>query len=463
MDQKAYIVVDMGFGDAGKGSIVDYLCQTEKKAGPILVVRFNGGPQAAHNVVLPDGTHHTFSQFGSGTFAGADTYLAPLMWVDPIALLTESDHLKEKGIVNPLGRIHVSRQCGVITPWHQAMNQLRELCRTYHDGNAHGSCGVGFGEAMADFVYFNRMLTVEGLRKDDLGLVLTEIRNQKATEWESLRIQFDIDKPTDLGQEAEKALDMLYDPRFVDGASKLYKEFVNSVDMDTVGPMLKNYSRIIFEGAQGILIDQRSGFHPYTTWSNCTSRIARVMLEHEQIPYTTIGVTRTYMVRHGRGPLPTERHSPLYRSDMVGPHNVPNAWQGESRIGHLDLPMLRYAKQVDGRIDALAVTHVDKLSVETGACNAYLCRRTNDDGSYEFRDVTFPAPSVMRTGQPSGWIRGPKPGEESSWLQRIADLIGLPIMITSSGPTWKDKKLFLRPEKSDEKAHESGVVEDACT
>src|SRR5579864_7866772 len=96
---KVFLVQGLGYGDEGKGSIVDYLVRQEKAP---LVVRFNGGAQAAHNVVTDDGRHHTFTQFGSGTFAGARTFLSRFMIVNPFTLLTEAKALEQKGVANPL-------------------------------------------------------------------------------------------------------------------------------------------------------------------------------------------------------------------------------------------------------------------------------------------------------------------------------------------------------------------------
>src|SRR5262245_61258810 len=124
--KRAIITVGLGFGDEGKGAMVDYLCRRQKGD---LVIRYCGGSQAGHNVELPDGRRHTFSQFGAGTFAGAPTYLALPMIVNPMALVREAAHLEELGITDPYRTLTIHPGCLVSTWFHQAANQLRELAR----------------------------------------------------------------------------------------------------------------------------------------------------------------------------------------------------------------------------------------------------------------------------------------------------------------------------------------------
>lgn len=137
------IVTDLGYGDAGKGTVVDWLC-AQRRVGA--VVRFNGGGQAAHNVVLPDGRHHTFAQFGSGTFRGVPTHLSRFVVVDPLALAAEAAHLGEVGVPHPFGLLTVDREALLATPYHVAAGRARELARA---ADRHGSCGMGVGETMS--------------------------------------------------------------------------------------------------------------------------------------------------------------------------------------------------------------------------------------------------------------------------------------------------------------------------
>src|ERR1700754_2874816 len=137
------MVVDLGFGDAGKGGVVDRLCA--RGPGPVhAVVRFNGGAQAAHNVVTTDGRHHTFAQFGSGTFTpGVRTHLSRFMLVDPLALAAEAAHLAAVGVPDALDRLTADAGAPLTTPYHRAANRARATAVL------HGSCGMGIGETAA--------------------------------------------------------------------------------------------------------------------------------------------------------------------------------------------------------------------------------------------------------------------------------------------------------------------------
>ena len=143
------IVVDLGFGDAGKGTVVDWLCsrasaRRRARRSARTVVRFNGGAQAAHNVVTPDGRHHTFAQFGSGTFTpGVRTHLSRFVLVDPLALAAEAAHLASAGVAGPARP--ADRRPGRAA--HHAVPPGREPGqRTGPRRGRHGSCGMGIGE-----------------------------------------------------------------------------------------------------------------------------------------------------------------------------------------------------------------------------------------------------------------------------------------------------------------------------
>jgi adenylosuccinate synthase len=134
------IVVDLGYGDAGKGTIVDWLCaQSARDARDApdararqvqAVVRFNGGAQAAHHVLGPGGQPHAFAQFGSGTFTpGTRTFLSRFMLVDLLALVAEGEHLLSLGAPDPFGLLAIDSDAPLTTPYHRAANRAREEAR----------------------------------------------------------------------------------------------------------------------------------------------------------------------------------------------------------------------------------------------------------------------------------------------------------------------------------------------
>jgi adenylosuccinate synthase len=125
-------------------------------------------------------------------------------------------------------------------------------------------------------------------------------------------------------------------------------------------PRLLRARSVVFEGAQGVLLDEWHGFHPYTTWSTTTFANAETLLSEAGLGCDAayrLGVLRTYATRHGPGPFVTE--DPALTADLPDRHNSTGRWQGTFRVGHLDAVALRYALDVTGRVDGLALTHVD--------------------------------------------------------------------------------------------------------
>ena len=145
--KRAIITVGLGFGDEGKGATIDYLA---RHFDADLIVRYCGGSQAGHNVELPDGRRHTFSQFGAGALVGGTnpprTYLGPHMIIDPPALLREAEHLAELGVANPARLLTVHPRCLVTTVWHKLLNHLTALLR---DAGRPAGGGGGAGTTQA--------------------------------------------------------------------------------------------------------------------------------------------------------------------------------------------------------------------------------------------------------------------------------------------------------------------------
>jgi adenylosuccinate synthase len=407
------IVVDLGYGDAGKGTVVDWLCARESDRPVHTVVRFNGGAQAAHNVVAPDGRRHAFAQFGAGTFTpGVRTHLSRFVLVEPLALAAEAAHLADIGMPDALDRLTVDRDALLTTPYHKAANRAREAARG--DGR-HGSCGMGVGETAA----YALAHPGDAPRAGDcatprvLTRRLTALREHLADELGGLS--------------APPVADVV-------DAYRAFAERVKIVDGGHLARLLRA-GPVVFEGAQGVLLDEWRGFHPYTTWSTTTFANAEQLLAEAGQQAVRLGVTRCYMTRHGPGPFVTEDPG----LDIPEPHNGHNEWQGVFRTGHFDAVALRYAIEVTGGVDGIALTHLDTAADRPGlrVCHAYQANgRTltrlrpgpaRDLGHQEHLTKTLLAARPLYTLPDGDW---------AAFVEQTADA---PVTLRSHGPTVADK------------------------
>ena len=357
--KRAVITVGLGFGDEGKGATVDYLT---RELDADLVVRYCGGSQAGHNVELPDGKRHTFSQFGAGTLAPnrPKTYLGPAMVIDPPALLREAHHLAELGVSDPLQLITIHPRCLVTTPWLKLLNRVRELAR---GGSRHGSCGQGIGEARSywlrygeDAIFAADLHTLDTLRHK------LELQRQRIL----LEVQPQLEQ---CAPESLEDVDVdAWELNAVDAADELTGPTWRNVATTAEVPF---HRTAILEGAQGVLLDEYRGFHPHTTWSTVTPHHAwELVAEMGSEAVSLLGITRAFTTRHGEGPHPT--FSPELTARLTDPGNPWNKWQGTMRCGWLDLVMLRYAVAVSGPLDGLVVNHLDQADgSEDKVCGAY--------------------------------------------------------------------------------------------
>lgn len=401
------IVVDLGYGDAGKGTTIDWLCAQAVSAGrKPSVIRFNGGAQAAHNVVASDGRHHTFAQLGSGTLHGVRTHLSCFMAVDPIALSAEADALAAVGVPMVWDLVTVDEGALLTTPWHRAANRIRESRR---GADRHGSCGMGVGETVA----FSLARPDDAPRAGDvlaprrLAARLTAVRDALTAE---------------LG-------DLGYEPP-VSAVADAFTAFASRVSIVSTSHVRRLLADgpCFFEGAQGILLDEWWGWHPDTTWSTTTFANAESLLDG--VSAYRLGVVRTYTTRHGPGPLVT--HCPSLSARLLDVHNGDGQWQGAFRVGHFDAVAHRYAIEVSGGVDGLCLTHLD-ASVPS-LCDAYA------DGTQrlvpgEFGDLAYQEKltNYLTSAEP---VLTPV----TSWVPAVASALSTPVVLESRGPTALDKR-----------------------
>jgi adenylosuccinate synthase len=443
---QAILVVDLGFGDAGKGSLIDFLA---RRTNAHTVIRFNGGAQAAHNVITPDGRHHTFSQFGSATFLpGVRTYLSRFMLIEPYALFNEEQHLKTLGVTDVLARTAIDRRALVITPFHRAANRLKELARGQ---NRHGSCGLGVGETMADFLADPRQVLCAGDLSQRARVVqyLRHLRDRKFSEIDPL---FPV--LNELVSARERAavreeLQVFEAGELIDIAAENYAYLADQValvDETALHALLQQPGTILFEGAQGALLDENYGFAPYTTWSTTTFANAHTLLrDHEYSgEVVRMGVWRAYFTRHGPGPFVTE--DPALAAVLPEPHNGPSPWQRDFRRGYFDRVAARYALEIAEGVDQLAVTHLDANLPVWQWCHAYTCQEDNLDPFFDHRQQVIERIKVIRPptqehqAQLSQHLFRCQPLYETApnaeaWLSALEQEVGVPVTVTAWGPT----------------------------
>jgi adenylosuccinate synthase len=405
------IVTDLGYGDAGKGTVTDWL----SRRGPTLVVRHNGGPNAGHNVITPTGEHHCFSQFGSGTLAGASTFLSRFMLINPLNAFLEARHLMFELAQRDLWqRTHVDENAVIVTPWHVALNRLQAGARG-------ASCGEGIGVTMKQNIDRPDLtLRVGDLLKPGLTDRLNELRRHLFGQA--------------LAEEPDAAGYPLVDGELAADLTQRYRAWamlVNITDSAALDGLMGAHEHTVFEGSQAVLLDQGYGFHPFTTWSTCTHANAERLLKETSVgtTYTRLGVTRAYMVRHGAGPFPTEDPDLCFAE----PHNTTGEWQGGFRQGHLDIAALRYAITVCGGVDALAVTHCDRAERWRYSDSYTLNSRAPAPANLKYQETLTRHLSMIRD-------TGGEPVDTAGLLQTVNDRLG-PVGLVSYGPSADDKKV----------------------
>lgn len=318
---RAAAVIGAGYGDEGKGLLVDALAARRHGA---VVARTNGGAQAGHTVATPDGRRHVFHHLASGALAGASTHLARSFVSAPMLFGAERAAVAAIGGVVA---VTADPRGPVTTPWDVAVNQAAETARA---GGRHGSCGIGFGETVGRDMLPPFSLSVGDLADPALRERLRAIRDGwMPRRLAALGIGLGV-----LGPEAEEAI----------RGDAVLDRFVRDCHAFLAGVALLPDARlgdgrpVILEGAQGLMLDKDRGAFPHVTRSSTgLANMAAVAREAGIAEIDAHYVTRAYVTRHGAGPLPHEGAVPF---DIDDPTNAPNAWQGAIRTAPLDADVL---------------------------------------------------------------------------------------------------------------------------
>ena len=354
---KSYICLGLGWGDEGKGITTDYLASKNENS---LVIRFNGGHQAGHTIVNPDGTRHVFSTFGSGTLSGHPTYWSSYCTFLPDTVLEEYKKLKEKG-VNP--KLYVDGLAPVTTFYDYMLNRFKEDSK----GNGkHGSCGVGFGTT----VKRNTKTPYTFFVQDLINLKVAEIKLKSIEKYYYSEINNIVKEnpniPKELIEDYTTKLNFKKAEEIFFGRVKELLPLIEIVyEKDFFSR--QEFETYVFEGAQGILLDQTHGLsYPYVTMSNTTSKNALEIIDRNGLPKPEIFyITRCYQTRHGNGWMSNEK-LPIKLKNNENETNVLNQYQGNFRTGVLDVDLINHAIRIDNNFSLglrknISITCLDQV------------------------------------------------------------------------------------------------------
>jgi adenylosuccinate synthase len=344
---RAIAVIGANFGDEAKGKMVDYFCSQS----PSLVVRFNGGAQAGHTVVCPDGRRHVFHHFGAGTFAGAATFLSRFFIVNPLLWEKERRQLAALGAAEQ--QLLIDPDALLTTPLDMLVNQEIEQARGAH---RHGSCGIGINETVDRCDGELRTTAAHLGRPRELRSLLSGIAERALVRLESLGVV-----PSPL------CLDLVRSDGLIEKYVRACEALCTNCRLVQVDA-LQGMGRVVFEGAQGLLLDEQHRFFPHVTRSRTgLTNVSTLAQELGLRELEAVYVTRSYMTRHGAGLFPSE--DPAMR--FPDATNLPNPWQGTLRFGRLDVDLLAESIQADlagkSRLavePSLAMTCLDQLQTD---------------------------------------------------------------------------------------------------
>jgi adenylosuccinate synthase len=414
--KKNRIVVGCQWGDEGKGKVVDLLA-----ADVDIIARFQGGANAGHTIVVDD-TKYVLHLIPSGiVHDGKECYIGNGVVLDPIGFVEELRVLDSQGI-DYHGRLFVSPATNLVLPYHKLIDAIDEKNR---GTSSIGTTRRGIGPAYVDKVARN------GIRIADL---FAPDRLKKRLDWQRVVKERYLADSTDERADLNRTYEMLIDMQ------KVFRELVVDVSR-SLFEAHRTGRTILYEGAQGVMLDVDLGTYPFATSSNTTAGGALTGLGiGPRMIDEVIGVIKAYTTRVGAGPFPTEL------IDEVGEHlrrqgDEFGATTGRPRrCGWLDLVQLRHAMRING-VDSIAVTKLDVLdeSSEIKVCTEYeLDGQRIDQVPLDLSELSHVKP-VYKTLP--GWLRpttgvtsfADLPQSARQYLNFIAEDLGVKICLVSTG------------------------------
>ncbi|MCH8997936.1 MAG: adenylosuccinate synthase [Proteobacteria bacterium] len=423
-------VVGAQWGDEGKGKIVDWLSERAD-----VVVRFQGGHNAGHTLVIGD-TTYKLSLLPSGVVRpGKLSIIGNGVVVDPWALIEELDRIRALGVAVTPETLRIAENVALILPSHGAVDRAREAAA---GGTARiGTTGRGIGPAYEDKVGRRAVrvcdLADEAYLSERLDALLAYhnvlLRGLGAEE---------VSRDQVLGRLREVA------PRILPFADRVWRRLDEA---------RRQGKRILFEGAQGAMLDVDHGTYPFVTSSNTLAgqAAAGAGIGTKAVDYV-LGITKAYTTRVGQGPFPTELDDDVGRLLGERGHEFGTVTGRRRRCGWFDAVLVRQAAKVGG-IDGIALT---KLDVLDGLPEIKVCTGYRIDG--ETYDHLPALPPLQAKAEPlyqtlEGWsesTRGARswadlPATAVKYIRRVEELIEVPVALLSTSPEREDTILVRDP------------------
>lgn len=423
------VVVGTQWGDEGKGKLVDWL--TDRAHG---VVRFQGGHNAGHTLVI-GGKKTVLSLIPAGILRDhVECFIGNGVVLSPSALLKEIDMLEDSG-VSVSARLRISDACPLILPYHVAIDHARE--RSKGDAKI-GTTGRGIGPAYEDKVA-RRAIRLQDLSNparfevklrevmDYHNFVLTQYFKAEAVD-----VNATLDEALRLGERIR--------PMVADVSRRLYEAN-------------REGKSLLFEGAQGTLLDIDHGTYPYVTSSNCIAGAASpgCGVGPQQLHYV-LGITKAYTTRVGSGPFPTELDDEVGQRLATRGHEFGAVTGRPRRTGWFDAAALKRSIQING-VSGLCVTKLDVMDgVETvRICVGYRYNGTVSDILPLGADAIAQCEPIYE--EMPGWSESTVgvetldglPRQARQYLDRMEELCGVPVDVVSTGPDRRETIVLRHP------------------
>ena len=424
------VVVGAQWGDEGKGKIVDWLSHRAD-----VVVRFQGGHNAGHTLVI-DGEVYKLNLLPSGVVRGGKlSVIGNGVVVDPWQLLSELDGMEKAGIQLAPEDLLLAENACLILPWHQDLDAAREGAAK--EGAKIGTTKRGIGPAYEDKVGRRAIRVADLADEAALDMKLARLIAHHTP----LRAGLGLDAPDAAALKAEL---LKIAPRVLTYAGPAWK---------LLGETQKAGKRILFEGAQGVMLDVDHGTYPFVTSSNVVSGQASAGsgLGPKAVSYV-LGLAKAYTTRVGAGPFPTEQDNEIgERLGTVG-REFGTVTGRKRRCGWFDAVMVRQACMVSG-VTGLALTKLDVLDglEELKICTGY---KLGDD-VLDYLPATAAAQAAVEPIYESmpGWSEttagarswNDLPAQAVKYVRRLEELVGCPAALVSTSPEREDVILMKDP------------------